>query len=309
METQKIVNLLNGTDNESSKFATRKWHIISDQNNTEYGKADENGLTSKFGTKIIKPFLCDYEDAYILVTRDIRAAAGNASSKVAFNNCASFTRCVTQINDEHVETAENLDIIMNMYNLIEYSHNYADSSGSLWKYKRDDQNMNNGNPANVTTNNSSYFKYKSRRTVVAGAGILKNATIPIPQKYLSNFFRSIELPLINYKINLELNWTKDCVMSDIGGDTTFQIKSKKLYVPIVTLSSKDNVNLTKQLSDGFKRSVYWNKYKPKIELKNADNDNLTRFNLDTFSQGVERLFVLVFNNTTKSDAENPIKNR
>ena len=131
METQKIVNLLNGSDNESSKFATRKWYIINDQNNGQYGTGDENGTTIKFETKVIKSNLCDHSDAYILLTGNITATGGNANTSVAFKNCAPFTRCVTHINDEHVETAENLDIIMPMYNLIEYSDNYADSSGSL----------------------------------------------------------------------------------------------------------------------------------------------------------------------------------
>ena len=112
METQKIVNLLGDPDNESSKFAARKWCIINDQNHGQYGEGNENDSTIKFQTKVIKPNLCDYSDAYILVTRDITATGGNADTKVAFKNCAPFTRCEAHINDEHVKTAENLDIIM-----------------------------------------------------------------------------------------------------------------------------------------------------------------------------------------------------
>ena len=113
---------------------------------------------------------------------------------VAFKYCAPSTRSVTHINDEHVETAENLDIIMPMYNLIEYSDNYSDSSGSLYQFKRDESSMNNdGNPLNAALNNSSSFKYKSsllgKATDVDGNGrSLKNAKIVIPLKYLSNFF-------------------------------------------------------------------------------------------------------------------------
>ena len=106
--------------------------------------------TDKFETKVIKSNLCDYSDAYILVTGDITATGGDANTRVAFKNCAPFTKCITHINDEHVDNADNLDIIMPMYNLIEYSHNYSDTSASLWQFKRDKQNMNNGNPANVT---------------------------------------------------------------------------------------------------------------------------------------------------------------
>ena len=104
------------------------------------------------------------------------------------------------------------------------------------------------------------------------------------------------MPLINCKIHLELNWSKDCVMSTIA-DTTFKITNTKLYVPIVTLSSKDNVKLVKLLEEGFKRPVYWNEYQTKIETRNLDNNNLTRFPLDASFQGVRRLFVLAFDNT------------
>ena len=121
METQKIEILLNDSDNEFSKFATRKWYIINDQNNGQYGRENENNSTIKFETKVIKPDLCDYSDVYILVTGNITVTGGNGNTKVAFKNCAPFTRCVTHINDEHVETAENLDIITSMYNLLESS--------------------------------------------------------------------------------------------------------------------------------------------------------------------------------------------
>ena len=123
METQKTVNLLNDSDNESSKFATGKWYIITDQNNGQYGRGNGNDSTIKSETKVIKAILCDYSDAYILVTGDIKVADIGADTNVAFKNCAPFTRCVTHIRDEHVETAENLDIIMPVYNLIEYSDN------------------------------------------------------------------------------------------------------------------------------------------------------------------------------------------
>ena len=131
METQKIVNLLNGIFNESSKFATKKWYIINDLNNGQYRIGNESGTTIKFETKVIEPNLCDYSDAYVLVTGDIAAVGGDANTRIAFKNCAPFRKCVTHINDEHAETAENLDIIVPMYHLLEYSDNYADSSGSL----------------------------------------------------------------------------------------------------------------------------------------------------------------------------------
>ena len=175
------------------------------------------------------------------------------------------------MNDEHVETAENLDIIMPMYNtlIIEYSDNYADSSGSLYQFKRDESPMNNArNPLNIALDNSTSFKYKASLLGKAATDAdgndrsLKNGKIVVPLKYLSIFFRSLEMPLINYKIHLELSWNNNCVMygADTYADgdnankreTTFEITSTKFYVPIVTLSTKDNVNLTKQLNEGFK---------------------------------------------------------
>ena len=223
METQKVVNLLNDSENKYSKFATGKWYIINDHNNGQYGRGDENenDSTFKFETKAIKPNVCDYSDAYILVTGDIKVAAVAADTNIAFKNCAPFTSCATHINDEHVETTENLDIIIPMYNLIEYSDNYSDSSGSLWQFKRDESPMNDaGNPLNVALDNSTSFKYKA--SVLGKADddddddhddhdnddndrLLKNIKLVVPLKYLSNFFRSLEMLLINCKIHLELN--------------------------------------------------------------------------------------------------------
>ena len=142
IETQKIVNLRNDSDNESSKFAARKWYIINYQNNGQYARGNENDSAIKFEAKVIKPNVCDYSDACALVVGDIKIADIAADTKVAFKNCAPFTRCVIHINDEHVQTAENLDIIMPMYNLVECSDNYADSSGSLYQFERDEFPMN-----------------------------------------------------------------------------------------------------------------------------------------------------------------------
>ena len=194
---------------------------------------------------------------------DIKVADVAADTNVAFNNCAPFTRCVTHINDENVETAENLDIIMSMYNLIEYSDNYADSFGSLYQFKRDESPTNDDrNFSNVALDNSTSFKYKAsilRKADDADRNdkSLKNTKIVVPLKNLFNFFRSLEMPLINCKIHLELNWNYDCVMygadtyagSDNANDreTTLQITNTKLYVPVATLSTEDNVNLTEQL--------------------------------------------------------------
>ena len=93
-----------------------------------------------------------------------------------------------------------------------------------------------------------------------GKRFLKDAKVVVPLKYLSNFWRSLEMPLINCKVYLELNWIEDCILSSAGNSANFAITDAKLQVPIVTLSTKDSSNLTKQLDEGFKRSVYWNSY-------------------------------------------------
>ena len=103
----------------------------------------KNDSTIEFETKVIKPNLCDYSDAYIFVTGAIKVEDVAANTNVAFKNYAPFTRCVAHINDELVKTAENVDIIMPMYNLVKYSDNYVDSSGSLYQLKRDESPMNN----------------------------------------------------------------------------------------------------------------------------------------------------------------------
>ena len=100
MVTEKSVNLLNDSDKESSKFATRKWYIINDQNNGQYGSGNENDAAIKCNTEVSKLFLCDYSDAYILVTGDVKfvgVAANTNGANVAFKNCAPFASCVTYI--------------------------------------------------------------------------------------------------------------------------------------------------------------------------------------------------------------------
>ena len=149
MENQKIINLLDKIDTDSKHFATKKWSIINDENNTNYGVDKNTGAnnpdTIKYDTRVLKPNLCDYVEAYILVDGTIRAEAERAplaaplaniaDTRLTLKNCAPFTKCNLEINDEHVDTAENLDITMPMYNLIEYSDNYQDSSATLYQYK------------------------------------------------------------------------------------------------------------------------------------------------------------------------------
>ena len=134
------------------------------------------------------------------------AEGGDANTRVTLKICAPFTKYIIHINDEHVDNADNLDIIMPMYNLIEYGDNYSDTSGSLWQFKRDEQNMNDGNPANITATDSSSFKYKSslfKPVTAVDKRVLKDVKIAVSLKYLSKFWRFLEIPLINCKIQLD----------------------------------------------------------------------------------------------------------
>ena len=162
MENQKIINLLNKDDTDSKHFATKKWYIINDENNTNYGVNNDTGAdnpdTIKYDTRVLKPNLCDYVEAYILVDGTIRAANAFNATRLALKNCAPFTKCNLEINDEHVDTAENLDIVMPMYNLIEYSDNYQDSSATIYQCKRDEPPEDDA-VADLTANNSDSLKY------------------------------------------------------------------------------------------------------------------------------------------------------
>ena len=134
METQKIVNLLNDIYNKNSKFATKKWYIIDSESKGNFSHHD----SIKVLTKSIESSLCDYSDAYILVTGNITAIPNNAVTQVVFKNCVPFKDCRTEINDTFVDYADFINITMPMFNLIEYRDNHSNTSGCLWNFKRDE---------------------------------------------------------------------------------------------------------------------------------------------------------------------------
>ena len=308
MENQKIINLLNKDDTDSKHFATKNWYIINDENNTSYGVNKDTGAnnpdTIKYDTIVLKPNLCDYADAYILVDGTIRAdveapplaaPANIANARLTLKNCAPFTKCNLEINDEHIDTAENLDMAMPMYILIEYSDNYQDSSATLYQYKRDEPPDDIAN--NLTQNNSTSFDYKIKllgNPEVNNNIARRNVKIVVPLKYLSNFFRSLEMPLINCKIKLNLTWKKECLLSNQRGDTVFIINDTKLYVPVVILSKEDNKDFIEQQNKGFQRSIYWNEYKTNEISENGDDNAVKYINLDPSFQGVNRLFIMAY---------------
>ena len=189
-----------------TQFATKKY-VIDSESKGNY--SHENPV--KYFTSSLESNLCDYSDAYILVTGNITATPNNAATQVVFKNCAPFEDCRTEINDTFVDYANFLNITMPMYNLIEYSDNYSDTSGSLWDFKRDETDNN----ADVTNDiNAPSFKYTASLIGNTGNNGTKNGVkIAVPLKYLSNFWRSLEMPLTNCKIELPLKWYEGCLLT------------------------------------------------------------------------------------------------
>ena len=177
---------------------------------------------------------------------------------------------------------------MPMYNLTEYSDNYSDTSGSSWQFKRDgiEKDIDLTVDDNHIQNNSSSFKYKS--SLITNRNGLK---ITVALKYLSNFGRLLEILFINCKVELSLSWDPNCVLSNLVQVETFAIIDVKLYLPIVTLSTEDNAKLSKILIEGFKRPVYWNKYKIVPNKTYKENDYIREV-LDSSYERVKILFVL-----------------
>ena len=242
MEYQKIENLIDDASNQHSKFKTKSWVEINDESRRKYNVNSQ----IKFKTTMLKCSLCDYSDRYILVKRTINvnntaaadADANNTNKKVIFKNCAPFTNCISEINNTQVDNAKDIDIVMPMYNLIEYSDNYAKTSGSLWQYCKDINNT----IVNFTENNlTDSFNFKVKLTGQTGDDGTKDVEIMVPLRYLSNFRRTLEIPLINCEINFVLSWSTNCVIVSTNiknQNATFEITDTKLWVPVVTLSTK-----------------------------------------------------------------------
>ena len=246
---------------------------------------------------MLRSNLCDYADPQILVNGRITitgvgddGAASQADERdkcVTFKNYAPFTKCISRMNNTDIDTAQDINIVILMYNLIEYSDNYSKTSGSLWEYNKDETNDN--------LPDSESFKFKVKITGKTPADRnTKNFEIIAPLKYLSNFWRTLEMPLINCEVNLILTWSRDCVITNSAGEGKFAITEAKPCVPVVTLSTQDNAKLLQQLKSGFKRTINWNKYQSSIKTY-AQNRYLNHL-VDLNFQGVNRHFVLSFEN-------------
>ena len=192
--------------------------------------------------------------------------------------CAPFTNCISKINNTQTDDAENIDIVMPMYNWIEYSDNYSKTSGSLWQYCNEIPAVDaNGDIADFNgANTTDSFTFRTKITDQTAdndnngniAGRV-NIEIMVSLKYLSNFWRTLKMPLINCEVELILNWSANCVIiyTNVNNQVpTFTITETNLYVPVVTLSTQDNAKLLPQLKSGFKRTISWNKYMPKPHL-------------------------------------------
>ena len=246
---------------------------------------------------MLRSDLCDFSDAYIVVKGTITLTKTNGRGIIdirnrflAFKNNAPFTNCISKINNVLIDNAEDLDVAMPMYNLIEYSKNYRKTTGSLWNYYRDElTDDRNNNFPNKNLNNSELFKYKTsvtestynvdEKTTKAESDEIDNPAddanksgkkeveIAVPLKYLSNFWRTLDMPLINCEVSLILTWFRECIITSMerrvintGRDfsstnATFQTTDTKLYVLVVTLSTENDKRLLEQLRTGFKRTI------------------------------------------------------
>ena len=200
--------MLDNTPNQPTKFTTLNWVEIKDDSRRTYNTNSQ----FKFKTSMFRSSLCDYSDVYILVSGIIAitgAGADDAAKQldernkgVIFKICVPLTDCISEINNTQIDHAKYINVVMPVYNLIEYSKNYSKTSGGLWQYYRDEPNDD------ITESES--FKYKTK---IIGknpdAGNTKDVKIAIPLKYLINFWRTLETPLINWEINLTLTWSED----------------------------------------------------------------------------------------------------
>ena len=247
---------------------------------------------------MIRSDLCNYTDACIFVGEtstitgerhdDVAKKADEGETGVIFKNVAPFTKCISSINNPQIDNAEDIDVVMPMYNLIEYSDNYSETSGRLWQFYRDESNDN------ITESRSSMVKITGK---TRDNGNTKKVEIVVLLNDLGNFWRTFEMSLINCEISIDLlTWSKKCVISYAVGTTEFKITDTKRYVPVVTLSTEDNVKLLKQLESGFKRTIIWNKYHPK--WKTFPQKRYLIYLIDPIFHWVNRFFVLPFENET-----------
>ena len=277
----------------------------------------------------------DFTYVYIAVKGTITVTGTSNNSRknrpLSFKNNAPFIGCISKVINMLIDDAEELDVAMPMYNLIEYSKNYRKTKGSLWNSYIDELTdyTNNNNFPNRDVINSESFKYRASATgsiYNVDAKITnekgneinnpaydrnksgkKEVEIAVPLKYLSNFWRTLDMPLINCEVSLILTWFREYVITSMKRkvitntrrDTSptnaiFQITDTKLYVPVLTLSIENDKRFLEQLGTGFKRTIKRNKYRS--EMTNQTKNNNLNYLIDPTSIKVNRLLVLLFEN-------------
>ena len=218
MEFNKINNLLGPAHDEVPRFITKKWIEVQSQSGNTYNTSKP----IRFKTSMLRSDLCDYSDAYVWVKGTITVTDPNNNANfdrgLTLKNNAPFISCISKINSELVDNAEDLDIVIPMYNLLEYSKSYEKNSGSLFNYYRNEPKDHtigdSDNAINISIRNSKSFDYKTEIAGSLDAGELEkeDVEIAIPLKYLGNSWRSFDIPLINCEITLILSWYKECVL-------------------------------------------------------------------------------------------------
>ena len=219
MEYQKITNLLGTILDEVPRFITKKRVEFHDQSGSADDRYKPNEqIRSK--TSILRSDLCDFSDAYIVVKRKIALKKPGSimyDKKLAFKNNAPSASCILKINNTLIDNAEDLDIVMPMYNFLEYSKNYSKTTRSFWNYYRDEPNSGlggNNNNVNYSIKDSKSFDYKTSITgKLENSNTEKEVGIFVLLKYLSNFWRTLDMPLVNCEKNLILTWSENCILT------------------------------------------------------------------------------------------------
>ena len=345
MEFQKIVNFLDTiSDNKDlPTFVTKKWIEVYDQSEGNYKVNKE----IRIKTSMLRSDLCDFSDAYLVVRGNITvtkktftaddidepyntAANVNATNtannnafgnkKLVFKNNAPFINCISKINGAKIDNAEDFDVVMPLYDLLEYSKNYRTTTGSYYYRDQPNSTIDDNNITHSILNSESFdYKANFMENGVTHDNLTKNdVKIVVPLKHLSNFWRYLNIPLINCEVELILTWFKNCVPIDKSTteddynadpnvyeinnpeDATFKITDVKLFVPVVILSKENDIKLLEQLKTGYKRTIKWNKYRSQMSIQPQNNNS--NYLIDPTFTNVNRLFVLSFPRNDNTDS-------
>ena len=326
MKYQKIINLLGKTIDTTKlpKYTTRKLFEIFDQSSGVYSQNKD----IRFETLRLRSDLCDFNDAYIVVTGKVTTTnTGDDDNvynrKLALKNSAPFFSCILKTNNQLIEDAQDLDTVMPMYNLLYFSKNCRKTTRSFWNYYPDmshaEYNNNNRDRIFYPIKGSESFDYKTKLVgnLPDGEDELENIKIVAPLKHLSRFIFSLDTLLINSETELISNWSQNCVLTEKAtkaaiqagddpaaepqvnainapSDLKFSVTDCKIHIPVVTLEAEYENKLYEELKTGITVAVIWNKYRPQIINQPATNN--LNYLIDPTFNNVNILFVLDFEN-------------